>query len=446
MSPNESSEPILPHSQGVEAAAPTSNALEIPKRTTPTWEMELLLSGALVFSMLQLPELLDTWLMRVMPLFSVGVNTALAIVGLYLRAGLFALCLAFIAHLAVRAYWVALIGVNSVFPGNPDWSKSWNSSIGKRVASEVWVPMEQRIEAADNVASVVFAMGIACVAMMLSLSTVIGIMVAFGVALTLIGGGKISSLNGFFLGSITAVSLLMAAPLLDQLLGKRLKQGSWLARLIARIYRLQLNAPGFAHVGAITSPIFLNVRLKTFSKFLIAITMITVLVVSVQSSPQRDKNRERFEQFLPLTAASSTLRPEHYRNQRKGLMRFQATATIESLELGEKALLLFVPLSVDRHRQRMLRDCPKLAALPRPARGSAEHLRCAALVLAPTLDGKAIDASGLSWMLDGHSGFEGLAWRVDNAQITPGKHEIRIKTFERKDAKAASDQIITFYR
>lgn len=423
-----------------------SQSPEVPKRTTPTWEMELLLSGALVFSMVQLPALLDTLLMRLMPTFSLGVSTALIIVGLYLRAGLFALCFAFIAHLAVRAYWVALIGVNSVFPGKPDWSKSWASSIGKRVADETWVPMEHRIEAADNVASVVFAIGIACVIMMLSLSVVISVMIAFGMGLTAISGGRISSFAGFLIGCTLPLAIALIGPTIDQMAGKKIAPDSLVARIITKSYVWQMNSPGFAHVGAITNPIFLNVKLKTFSKALIGLALLTVLIASMISSVQNGKNQARFENFLPTNAAVDTLRPEYYRNQRKGAVRYSANATVESVELGDRALLLFVPLIVDRHLHRMESDCPELAAIPKSQRGSQAHLQCAANLLAPRLDGKPIPTMGLTWMLDPHSGFEGLAWRIDNSLIARGKHTIQVKTFARKDGRVPPEQVITFYR
>lgn len=408
--------------------------------------MELLLSGALVFSMLQLPEILESALMRLMPMFSLGVSTALIIVGLYLRAGLFALCFAFIAHLAIRAYWVALIGVNSVFPGKPDWSKSWSSPIGKRVAAEVWVPMEQRIEAADNLASVVFAVGIACVIMMLSLSVLISVMIASGTVLTALTDGRISSFTGFLISGALPLTLALIGPTIDQMLGKKLPAESWIARAIAKTFAWQIRSPGFAHVGAITNPIFLNVKIKTFSKVLIGLALVTVLTASMFSSIQNGRARVRFESFLPENASDNSLRPEYYRNQRKGPARYLPNATIESLELGERALLLFVPLVVDRHLHRMQSDCPELANLPESARGSDAHLQCAAKLIAPQLDGKPISAAGLSWMLDPHSGFEGLAWRVDNALVKPGRHTIKVKSYARKGGKVPPEQLISFYR
>ena len=39
----------------------------LPRRTTPTWEVELLISGVAVFAMLQLPGWLDDRLFALLP-------------------------------------------------------------------------------------------------------------------------------------------------------------------------------------------------------------------------------------------------------------------------------------------------------------------------------------------------------------------------------------------
>ena len=95
---------------------PQEDANTIPKRTTPTWDMELLLSGATVFALFQgaqavmaggaylLPRLQGDALMLCSMLFTYGYG------------GLILLALTFALHLVIRAYWVALIGMNSVFP------------------------------------------------------------------------------------------------------------------------------------------------------------------------------------------------------------------------------------------------------------------------------------------------------------------------------------------
>lgn len=47
----------------------TEPAHQLPKHTTPTWEVELLISGVAVFAMLQLPGWLNDRLMFLLPRF-----------------------------------------------------------------------------------------------------------------------------------------------------------------------------------------------------------------------------------------------------------------------------------------------------------------------------------------------------------------------------------------
>ena len=49
----------------------------LPNRTTPTWEVELLISGVAVFAMLQLPGLLDDAVMALEPRLGVDLRQIL---------------------------------------------------------------------------------------------------------------------------------------------------------------------------------------------------------------------------------------------------------------------------------------------------------------------------------------------------------------------------------
>ncbi|MBL0030505.1 MAG: hypothetical protein IPO95_16165 [Rhodanobacteraceae bacterium] len=74
----------------------------IPAKTTPTWEMELLLSGATVFGLMQAPAYLYE---AAEPLFArLGSDYAFLarMLMMYLGAALYAMLATFIVHLTVR--------------------------------------------------------------------------------------------------------------------------------------------------------------------------------------------------------------------------------------------------------------------------------------------------------------------------------------------------------
>src|SRR3954462_15253430 len=80
--------------------------------TSPTWELELFLSGAFVFATFQLPGLIESAYSRIAPHVTDATEPILLNGVLYAKAIAFTLVAMFSIHLVMRAYWVALMGVH----------------------------------------------------------------------------------------------------------------------------------------------------------------------------------------------------------------------------------------------------------------------------------------------------------------------------------------------
>ena len=113
-----------------------SQPLQVPGRTTPTWEIELLISGALVFSLFSLREPLEWAMLRWLPVATDGWRMLLIYAYLYGKMVLYTLLLTFSVHLAARARWVALVGVHSVYPHGPRWENLSGGPAARRVARQ----------------------------------------------------------------------------------------------------------------------------------------------------------------------------------------------------------------------------------------------------------------------------------------------------------------------
>jgi hypothetical protein len=96
---------------------------EAGQLTSPTWELELFLSGALVFAMLQLPGVVDHFFSRLEPTVAGTARTVVLNIGLYAKAIAYTLLLTFSIHLIGRAQWVALMGLQSVYPSGIRWDE-----------------------------------------------------------------------------------------------------------------------------------------------------------------------------------------------------------------------------------------------------------------------------------------------------------------------------------
>lgn len=207
-------------------------AKHFPGRTTPTWEIELLLSGATVFALVQfagalpewggylLPRLSDLWL-RV---FRLGL--------IYLQCGVILLGVAFVLHLLLRAYWVALVGMDSVYPGGLQASRLRGGPIGKQWLLKQWKPMPEQIEQADNRASVVFGLGIGLAKVMMFLTVFGSLLLAVALALAA-ATGQTDQADAWVVATFAVVlGPYFLALLLDRYLGHRLRPGGRLYRVV----------------------------------------------------------------------------------------------------------------------------------------------------------------------------------------------------------------------
>ena len=91
-------------------------ATALPRHTTPTWEVELLISGVAVFAMLQLPELLDNYILDWAPRLVDRWAKLLFVVYVYAKSAALILAVTFVIHLLLRARWIALVGMLSIYP------------------------------------------------------------------------------------------------------------------------------------------------------------------------------------------------------------------------------------------------------------------------------------------------------------------------------------------
>jgi len=154
----------------------------ISPRTTPTWEMELLVSGATVFSLLQLPGPISRAAAILMNSNDQNIAILVSIVSIYVYVSLVALIGAFILHLIARGYWVAIVGLNSVYPEGIKWGKGNSSGpIHRAVVEESQSSMQQLIERADNRATGIFGLGFG-----LAISLVIPIVIIGSMLLVLV--------------------------------------------------------------------------------------------------------------------------------------------------------------------------------------------------------------------------------------------------------------------
>src|SRR5690606_27263261 len=133
----------------------------------------------------------------------------------------YALIATFLVHLTARAYWVALVGIASVYPDGIRWDKYVGGPIAKRELQRQIPSVPALVERADNMSSLVFAFGLVVV-----MSSLLGaalalpaVAIAILLSETVLAGVPLHSLMGGML--LVLLLPLMGIGLADKLLGRR---------------------------------------------------------------------------------------------------------------------------------------------------------------------------------------------------------------------------------
>jgi hypothetical protein len=193
----------------------------VPRDTTPTFELEMLVSGAVLFGLLQLAPVLRDLGERVEPHYGLLGIIAGAVVNLLAMASVYALTGCFMLHLLLRGWWVAMVGVHSVFPRGPRWERMKETGpITRGIYRARLRPLPHFITRTDNAASLVFATGFVLAASALGGA---GVFVVGGLSVWAASAAGVRRPELVLYAVIIPLSaLFLLVPLADYALGARL--------------------------------------------------------------------------------------------------------------------------------------------------------------------------------------------------------------------------------
>ncbi|GBL04819.1 hypothetical protein [Glaciecola sp. KUL10] len=121
-----------------------------------SWEAELLVSALALFGTFQLFSIID-WLanyfINVLPMHQYDIGYMITF---YALIAVSTLCAMFVIHFSLRAYWVGLVGLNSVFP-DYDFDNSLFSPIYTKKLVKILPRVLDTIQKVDQLCSVIFS-------------------------------------------------------------------------------------------------------------------------------------------------------------------------------------------------------------------------------------------------------------------------------------------------
>ena len=362
---------------------PTDAGAAVPRDSSPTWELEMLVSGAVLYSLFQLPPLLDAGLRRWEPHATHNAGLALVLLYSYLKGAVYTLVAAFVVHLATRAYWVGLVGLESVFGAGIRWERTRFGPITQEVYRAKLPSLPRTIARLDNFASVIFSFAFMVVLVALLSLALLALFAALTYALAaLLSDGRDVRRTGFVVATLLLVPPL-AAGYADRWYGARLDPDGRPARLLRRMTEAFYYTQFIGLLGPTLLTISTNGRRKTtYALFYLAL-IGSVYVVLAEWLVRRGAIGVNGADYFSARSEANAVDYAHYESAWPDDLVNAAAPSIQTDVVRDPYVRLFIPYQPSRHNPAVAAYCPGVR--PLEARGARVELRAGA----PTADDAA---------------------------------------------------------
>lgn len=413
----------------------TEDSTAVPADTTPgreeaarqsmlrdrTDEMELIISGLTTFALLNLPG----WLMERYADAYVHQSAGIAVVasiGLTIGIGLsYALGACFLTHLAIRAYWVGLVGLRTVFPLGIDWSRTFG--IGPRVRAYYVARLPDlgtAMDRADRVASTLFSV-ISLIALSLAW---IGLTMLVVLGTAGVVGSRYGMANAFVnWAALGMVALMSGAPTLAWLLDSVLLK--WMprvaeARPVRAVVVALVRITWWVFPQRLVLPVQLTLQSNTRPVGFVVATVFAVVAVLVGGNAVRER-QVQFTwvpgEFAHLTGpdAMGGMSSTHYEDQRVGQDRLRPWPMIPSVQQDGPFLPLFIPYFPLRDNALARRECE-----------GGVGPDCLRRIWGASLDGRPVSLEEAIPSQRVDLGYRGLTVFIPLQGVRPGRHLLEV--------------------
>lgn len=413
----------------------------VPPQTTPVWQSELLLSGGVVVALLQLPPLIDAAAHWWRPRIDDSLLQVLVYAQLYARLVVTSLGIAFVLHLAIRGWWIAEVGLQSIFPGGTNLDHTGGGPNTRRLRQELFRPSAERIESADNLATLVFISGTALATMSIAVGVLTMLTAILAAALGWALGTPEHSIDYMVTGFAILFLPSIAATLLDQLCGRWIGTESAFARLLRTLIR----SGELLMLTRIWSPMLLTLvgsARTAWRGWLAGGLVYTVLIFMVALQMGGNLSAERlFPGSTPFPLEPSALRLDarHYARERLGRDRYAVLPFVDARIITSDWLALTVPLDSLRDRALLEERCPQAdtaadatAGEDAAVRAATREQRHAALrdcldQLRPVhLNGERVPAHRAQFHRDPRGELPALLYMIPIAELPAERHLLTV--------------------
>jgi len=422
-----------------EAATPEATPVDVhalPKRTTPTWEMELLISGATVFALLQLSDALSRFHAWLHPRLDAFGEVFAFMVFIYCKTAVITLALTFVLHLALRAWWVALVALRSLYPEGIDWARHSGGPLQREVQQGLDLPFEERVERAEDRASLVFAVGLG-----FALAVVTPLLLVLPAAAVSLALSWLVELQADVLLPLSVMVLLLPLFLtsaIDRRWGSRLHRDGLLRRCLSVTLRVYARC-ALLRGGNYPLLLFGSRIGEGRLQWLTVLVLVPVIASILAATLYGRRGLGEFDYFpQPSQGGAELMRAVHYGDQRSAALRYVPVPFIAGAVNEGPYLELFIPYVPQRWNALLAEHCPEAASAAATdadwAQRHRQRIDCLVALLEPRLDGRPLPGRDFRFGEDARSGLPGLRGFIPVQDLAPGQHVLTVRKLPRADA------------
>lgn len=416
---------------------PAEDPRHLSRRTTPTWEVELLISGVAVFAMLQLPGWLDDRMFALAPRLGDEWLSVLRLSYFYAKSAAVVLAATFALHLLLRAQWIALVGTHSVYPLGIRLDRLKMGPIQRAIEEARPDSTAEAIERADNRASIVFAIGVSVALIIASVCIgFCGTLLVATLATRMLGWQVDPLVTMCVVFGIFMVPFALAA-WLDHQFGARLRAGSPARRLIAGLLRLYTRIGMGRRNNRIVAILSSNGGERRMMAVVLGVMLAAIIGVVLADLLARDGSR--FGSYAQLPDSDTlALHPAHYDDQRDPA-RDAPLPYVQSAVITGPYLQLLVPYRPNRDEAAMRLACATRTQELAGEALAAARLACLQDLHPVTLDGKPLKDLRYDIASDPRSDRPALLAMIDVRDLPRGRHELHVGRPPRAGRKPDQD-------
>jgi len=417
-----------------------------------TYEMELLISGAVVFGLLQLPPLIDHALLRLVEGLAGDLRYVVPLLLGYVVLGVWALIGAFVLHLVLRACWIGLLGLESVYPAGIRWDRAqvgphWRRQMRARIGT-----LAESVDSTDDLCSLVFSFAFLVVVMFLYSIALFALSLAVALVIS----------NLFFAGAHLAVTMwavflvlggLQTLPFaLDKRFGAGLAPGGLAERILERLLRFGNVLTPMRWVGQIQLTLTTNTSPGRVATTMVVVCSLLGAGFVAMSIVRGGMIRLDSYTYYPGQLHEQGIDAQHYRDRRDSAAEGPLSPSIQSVVVSEPYLELVMRYVPRRHNDLLADECPAVGPLRREglrlgrgdevdATRARNVAQCVGSLFGVSLDGERLAALRWDFTVEPGTDLPAVTAFIATETLTPGRHELEVLVPGRKATKSERNEV-----